>query len=60
MYVFEVPANHPVYKKLYYRVDKDRYRLLFNVGDMSFREILKYEKFDKFLVGECSYYEDYF
>lgn len=60
MYVFEVPAHHPVYKKLYCRADKDRYRLEFYVGDLTFREKLKYESFEKFLIGECSYYKDVF
>ena len=60
MYVFEVPANHPIYKKLYYRGDKGRYRLLFDVGDDSFREILKHESFAKFLIGECRYYKEEF
>ena len=60
MYVFLVPANHSVYQKLYYRGDKDRYRLVFYVGDLSFREILKYESFEKFLIGECRYDKDEF
>ncbi|NVK73078.1 MAG: hypothetical protein HWE24_06320 [Oceanospirillaceae bacterium] len=60
MYVFVVPSNHAVYKKLYIRADKNVYRLLFNVDDNSFREIMKYERFDKFLVGECQYYDDLF
>ena len=60
MYIFEVPAHHPVYKKLYYRGDKDRYRLEFYVGDDGFREKLKHESFAKFLIGECGYYKDEF
>ena len=55
MYVFEIPANHLVYDKLYCRGDKDVYRLLFDIDDNSFREKLKFESFQKFLIGECKY-----
>jgi hypothetical protein len=60
MYVFIIPANNPVYKKLYYRGDKDCYRLEFYVGDSDFREKRHFESFKKFLVGECDYSNDIF
>lgn len=60
LFVFEIPKNHLVYDKLYKRPDKDRYRLLFDLDDMSFIESLRHESFSKFLIGTCEYNEDIF
>jgi hypothetical protein len=51
IHVFEIPANHDVYNKLYYRNDKNVYRLLFNVSDDEFIETLRHVNFINFYKG---------
>jgi hypothetical protein len=51
IHVFEIPANHDVYNKLYYRNDKNVYRLLFNVSDNEFIETLRHVNFINFYKG---------
>lgn len=60
LYIFCVPSNHSLYNKLYFRDKKNVYRLLFNVADENFIELQKSIRFDKFLVGECTYQENLF
>jgi hypothetical protein len=60
LFVFEIPENHKVYDKLYKRTTDGRYRLLFDLDDMSFRERHSHESFSKFLAGTCKYNEDIF
>ncbi len=60
LFVFEITKNHKVYDRLYNRSDKCRYRLLFDLDDMSFRERFSHESFSKFLTGTCEYNEDVF
>ena len=60
LYVFCIPANDIIYNKLYFRDKKNVYRLLFNVADENFIELQKSIRFDKFLVGECTYQENLF
>lgn len=60
LFVFDIPENHKVYDKIYKRKGEGRYRLLFDLDDMSFREKLSHESFSKFLIGTCEYSEDIF
>ena len=60
LFVFEIPENHKVYDELYKRSAEGRYRLLFDIDDMSFKEIYSHESFSKFLTGTCEYNEDIF
>lgn len=45
IHVFEIPANHDVYNKLYYRNDRNVFRLLFNISDTEFIETFKFYQF---------------
>ena len=54
-HVFEIPANHSVYEKLYVRDKKGVYRLIFNVSDTEFIENLKYINFINFYKGFIEY-----
>lgn len=54
-HVFEIPANHSVYEKLYVRDKKGVYRLIFNVSDTEFIENLKYINFINFYKGFVEY-----
>lgn len=60
LFAFEIPKNHKVFDKLYIRKVEGRYRLLFDLDDMSFREKLSHESFSKFLIGTCQYNENEF
>lgn len=55
IHVFEIPANHAVYDKLYIRNDRNVYRLLFNVGDNDFIETLNHINFTNFYKGFIDY-----
>jgi hypothetical protein len=48
LHAFEIPANHTVYEMLYVRDNKGVYRLVFNVNDSEYIEILKHINFKKF------------
>jgi hypothetical protein len=55
IHVFEIPANHEVYNKLYSRKDRNVYRLLFNVSDTNFIETLQHINFKNFYKGFIEY-----
>ena len=55
IHVFEIPANHEVYNKLYSRRDRNVYRLLFNISDTEFIETLKHINFINFYKGFIEY-----
>jgi len=55
LHVFEISGNHEVYKKLYVRKDRTVFRLLFDVNDTQFIEILKHINFKKFHKGSIDY-----
>lgn len=55
IHVFEVLPNHEVYKKLYVREKKGVYRLIFNVSDTIFIEILQHINFINFYKGCIDY-----
>lgn len=55
IYVFNIPSNDYIYTHLYQRDDKDVYRLIFKIDDLSFTDNLSDQKFDKYLEGECKY-----
>jgi hypothetical protein len=55
LHVFEIPANHAVYDNLYVRDNKGVYRLVFNVNDSEFIEILKHINFKKFHKDSIDY-----
>ena len=57
LYVFIVPAFHSIYEKLYRREKEQRFHIEFFLNDMNFRERFTYERFDKFLIGECEYFD---
>jgi hypothetical protein len=58
VFVFNIPAHHKIYSKLYTREDKNVFRLLFDIDDPSFREHFSHERFNNFLETECSYEKD--
>ena len=55
LHVFEIPSNHAVYDNLYVRDNKGVYRLVFNVNDSEFIEILRHINFKKFHKGSIEY-----
>ena len=55
LHIFEIPANHEIYKKLYVRDNKGVFRLVFDVNDTQFIEILKHINFKKFHKGSIDY-----
>lgn len=55
IHVFEIPANHEVYNKLYSRNDRNVYRLLFNVSDTNYIETLQHINFKNFYKGFIEY-----
>lgn len=55
IHVFEIPANHEVYDKLYSRNDRNVYRLLFNISDTDFIETLQHINFKNFYKGFLEY-----
>ena len=55
---FIVPANSSVYNKLYVREDKQVYRLIFPLNDISYREEYSYERFDKFQVDKYDFEDE--
>ena len=55
LHVFEISANHEVYKKLYIRKDRPVFRLLFDVSDTVFIETLENINFKNFLKGSIDY-----
>ena len=55
IHVFEIPANHDVYDKLYIRNDRNVYRLLFDISDNEFIEKLKHINFINFYKGFIDY-----
>tara|TARA_B100000925_G_C21911869_1_gene431913 strand:- start:125 stop:511 length:387 start_codon:yes stop_codon:yes gene_type:complete len=52
---FIIPSNHSIYKVLYIREDKGRYRLLFEINDKAYIEQNCWKRFDQFLVGTYEY-----
>jgi hypothetical protein len=55
IHAFEIPANHSVYDRLYVRVKKGVFRLVFNVSDTEFIETLKHINFINFYKGFIEY-----
>lgn len=55
---FIVPANSSVYNKLYVRDYKQRYRLIFHLNDISYREEHSHERFDKFQVDKYDFEDE--
>lgn len=55
IHVFEISANHEVYKKLYIRKDRPVFRLLFDISDSQFNEKLGVVDFKNFLKGSIDY-----
>jgi len=55
IHVFEIPANHEVYNKLYSRNDRNVFRLLFDVNDTDFIEKLQHINFKIFYEGFIEY-----
>lgn len=55
IYVFKIPSNHNVYCKLDKRVDKEVYRLTFDIDDLTFRDKVSQQNFDIYLEGKCNY-----
>ena len=55
IHLFEIPANHIVYQKLYLRNDRNVFRLLFNLSDKQFIETLKHVNFANFYKGSIEY-----
>lgn len=53
-HLFKLPANAEVYKRLYFREDKQRFRLIFNLSDLDFLEKLSGERFNKYLIESFS------
>ena len=54
---FVIPKHGEVYSELYYRKDKDRYRLVFETRDDNFKEKYCGVKFARYLVSSFSYSE---
>jgi len=55
IHVFEIPANHSVYDRLYVRVKKGVFRLVFKLSDTEFIETLKHINFINFYKGFIEY-----
>ena len=55
IHVFEIPANHSVYDRLYVREKKGVFRLVFNISDSLFIEIVKHINFKNFYKGFIEY-----
>lgn len=55
IHVFEIPANHSVYDRLYVREKKGVFRLVFNVSDTEFIETLQHINFKNFYKGFIEY-----
>lgn len=55
---FIIKSNSLVYEKLYWRKDKERFRLVFEPSDESFTEKLSGEKFQKFLLSKIQLSEE--
>ena len=55
IYVFKIPSNHNVYSKLDKRVDREVYRLTFDIDDLTFRDKVSQQNFDIYLEGKCNY-----
>ena len=55
IHVFEIPANHSIYGKLYKRNDRPVFRLLLNVSDTEFIENLARINFNNFHKGYIEY-----
>lgn len=49
--IFTVPKNSRVYSQLYFRNDKNRYRLTFSTSDPDFIDEYSSERFNRFLTG---------
>tara|TARA_B110000046_G_scaffold22166_1_gene20831 strand:+ start:56 stop:940 length:885 start_codon:yes stop_codon:yes gene_type:complete len=58
IYVFIIPSNDNVYSKLDKRVDKNVYRLTFDIDDLTFKDKSSQQKFDIYLEGKCKYDND--
>ena len=58
IYVFKIPSNDNIYSKLYKREKNNKYRLIFDLDDLTFEDKLSGVKFDNFLKVECNYYKD--
>tara|TARA_B100000787_G_scaffold152503_1_gene126165 strand:+ start:260 stop:1087 length:828 start_codon:yes stop_codon:yes gene_type:complete len=55
IHYFLIPRESAVYGNLYFREDKNRYRLLFETTDKNFTESLRHEHFGKFFKKEIKY-----
>ena len=58
IYVFKIPSNDNVYSKLDKRIDKEVYRLTFDIDDLTFRDKSSEQKFDTYLEVVCQYDDD--
>ena len=58
IYVFKIPSNDNVYGNLDQRVNKQVYRLTFDVDDLTFRDKSSEQKFDTYLEVVCQYDDD--
>lgn len=58
IYVFKIPSNDNIYSKLEKRIDKEVYRLTFEIDDLTFRDKASGVKFDNFLKVRCKYDTD--
>jgi len=58
IYVFIIPSNDNIYSKLYRREKNNKYRLIFDLDDLTFEDKLSGVKFDNFLKVECKYDKD--
>ena len=55
IYYFLIPSKSAIYEKLYFREDKNKYRLLFETTDKKFTESSCHEHFRKFLKEDIKY-----
>ena len=55
IHVFEIPANHDLYEKLYVRDKKGVFRLVFKISDTEFIETLENINFKNFHKGVVEY-----
>jgi hypothetical protein len=58
MHYFLIPKESVIYKKLYFRNDTNRFRLVFGTNDKNFIETYSNENFGKFLKEDINY-EDF-
>jgi hypothetical protein len=56
IHYFKVPKESNIYSNLYFRNDKKRYRLVFEISDETFNEKYSFIKFKKFLFKTIEYH----